>query len=413
LDRLLPLFVGKEEEVFASLVQKYGPEPSTDPPLVSAPLAAAVPEASSALLYRVHAPDKVKDLDRQEEEVFASLVQKYGPEPSTEVLALDSKGSQSEVEASCVGMSSDIADIDDANILPVGDRREVLNLSEVSEPEPEPGSEPEPEHTMNPILKMTACASKENIGHESSEKSLPDPLRNREGLTSELSASSEASFEEGRIEIGVSCFDASVSTVSVIQADPLELSLIDFERLEQTIVSLAEYERTEESVFSVLFQRVGRAYFCRFALSKRGGSWMQSKDECIKDQRLAMIRRSFQSTFEGVEKFIRAANRVADRGAMNFLKARCRHLTLTSREEKKRSHLERWDVTKRENELATEIVRDSVQYHHQRRLHLIAEADRHEHRTVRTMVQSQLAAHRIRMHRLANPDDPWSSLSLY
>jgi preprotein translocase subunit Sec61beta len=86
----LQKFAGREEEMFAVLVQKYGPEP----PITSAPVAA--PQESERAdykqrlqrYYQHYNPDKLADVDAtvakyagREEDMFAALVQKYGPEP--------------------------------------------------------------------------------------------------------------------------------------------------------------------------------------------------------------------------------------------------------------------------------------------------------------------------------------------
>jgi hypothetical protein len=100
VDSMLDKYRGREEELFATLVSKLGPEPSssgtsTQPaaaPLATAPVASpAVPPAHRDRLVRFYAkysPDKLPEVDSilvkyagKEAKMFQVLVDRYGPEP--------------------------------------------------------------------------------------------------------------------------------------------------------------------------------------------------------------------------------------------------------------------------------------------------------------------------------------------
>jgi hypothetical protein len=100
VDSMLDKYRGREEELFATLVSKLGPEPSssgtsTQPaaaPLATAPVASpAVPPAHRDRLVRFYAkysPDKLPEVDSiltkyagKETKMFQVLVDRYGPEP--------------------------------------------------------------------------------------------------------------------------------------------------------------------------------------------------------------------------------------------------------------------------------------------------------------------------------------------
>jgi hypothetical protein len=101
VDRILSLMVGFEEETFAKLIAKYGPEPLAENKTPSWESIASsekhqdepqmVREGTRERLvrfYALHAPAKLEDVDRLlpmlagfEDETFAKLVLKYGPEP--------------------------------------------------------------------------------------------------------------------------------------------------------------------------------------------------------------------------------------------------------------------------------------------------------------------------------------------
>jgi hypothetical protein len=87
VDTILKAYAGKEAEMFATLVKKYGPEPTEaiDPAVVEE-------NDSRSRLTRFLKrwnPNKLNSVDAvlkayagREEELFAALVKKYGPEPS-------------------------------------------------------------------------------------------------------------------------------------------------------------------------------------------------------------------------------------------------------------------------------------------------------------------------------------------
>ncbi len=94
---MLSVFAGREETMFAMLVQKYGPEPTagdggTSPFLVASHSTApsfSAPDHRARLVrfYQHYSPDKVSNVDKKlakyagkEEAMFAALQKKYGPE---------------------------------------------------------------------------------------------------------------------------------------------------------------------------------------------------------------------------------------------------------------------------------------------------------------------------------------------
>eukprot|EP00760_Papus_ankaliazontas_P017128 PhM_4_TR17042/c0_g1_i12/m.34822 len=84
---ILQQFAGKEEELFATLVGKYGPEP----PVSNAPASDTAHDTYRDRLIRffeAYNRNKIANVDLileqyqgNEEELFATLVGKYGPEP--------------------------------------------------------------------------------------------------------------------------------------------------------------------------------------------------------------------------------------------------------------------------------------------------------------------------------------------
>ena len=104
VDPLLKKHAGKEEQVIASLVKKYGPEPASKPPVESSPTAPNVPHLNIdkatptkpeksyrdrlVAIFERYEPSKVGQVDGllkkhagKEEQVIAQLVKKFGPEP--------------------------------------------------------------------------------------------------------------------------------------------------------------------------------------------------------------------------------------------------------------------------------------------------------------------------------------------
>ncbi|EAN94518.1 hypothetical protein C3747_189g61 [Trypanosoma cruzi] len=104
VDAQLEKYAGREEDFFAALVQKYGPEPgnAAGTPAASRGASPAFSESATpttmdrmssyrdrlVAFYEKYAPRKVGQVDAQlekyagrEEDFFAALVQKYGPEP--------------------------------------------------------------------------------------------------------------------------------------------------------------------------------------------------------------------------------------------------------------------------------------------------------------------------------------------
>ena len=101
VDLLLDKYAGREDELFQLLVQKYGPEPSTSSSSSSttSALYTTLPPSTSEYHWRVqnmylkYCPEKLtsgmvaKTLGKyagQEEMLIRALVQKYGPEPTTD-----------------------------------------------------------------------------------------------------------------------------------------------------------------------------------------------------------------------------------------------------------------------------------------------------------------------------------------
>ncbi|KAG7398399.1 hypothetical protein PHYBOEH_011200 [Phytophthora boehmeriae] len=105
IDGVLERFKGRETQLFAALVKKYGPEPTEDELLEAAtdeketpppaPAAASESEAPKDLnyqrllaFYQKYNPEKVDDVAQvlakykgKESKLFDALVKKYGPEP--------------------------------------------------------------------------------------------------------------------------------------------------------------------------------------------------------------------------------------------------------------------------------------------------------------------------------------------
>eukprot|EP00760_Papus_ankaliazontas_P017126 PhM_4_TR17042/c0_g1_i10/m.34819 len=100
VDLILEQYQGNEEELFATLVGKYGPEPGAEAKATPAtvneqpPLPSNTSNAVRDRLVRyfeAYNPSKLSNVDvilqqfaGKEEELFATLVSKYGPEPSAE-----------------------------------------------------------------------------------------------------------------------------------------------------------------------------------------------------------------------------------------------------------------------------------------------------------------------------------------
>eukprot|EP00760_Papus_ankaliazontas_P017125 PhM_4_TR17042/c0_g1_i1/m.34832 len=100
VDLILEQYQGNEEELFATLVGKYGPEPGAEAKATPAtvneqpPLPSNTSNAVRDRLVRyfeAYNPSKLNNVDvilqqfaGKEEELFATLVSKYGPEPGTE-----------------------------------------------------------------------------------------------------------------------------------------------------------------------------------------------------------------------------------------------------------------------------------------------------------------------------------------
>ena len=83
VDKTLESYAGREEEMFEALVAKYGPEPTSSSQSVSSDY-----KARLTAFYEKYNPGKVSSVDKtlqayggREEEMFAALVSKYGPEP--------------------------------------------------------------------------------------------------------------------------------------------------------------------------------------------------------------------------------------------------------------------------------------------------------------------------------------------
>ena len=87
VDAILQKYVGKESELFAQLVSRYGPEPPPPPPTSQAATADS-PRDRLVRFYQKYQPDKMGNIDKileayagKIDELFAQLVGKYGPEP--------------------------------------------------------------------------------------------------------------------------------------------------------------------------------------------------------------------------------------------------------------------------------------------------------------------------------------------
>ncbi|ORC84834.1 uncharacterized protein TM35_000401010, partial [Trypanosoma theileri] len=109
IDAILKAYNGREEEMFAALVKKYGPEPPRDDcppadtpaPTAVTPVGAHEPEDVRSRLERFmrkYNPGKISTIDAilkayngREEEMFAALVKKYGPEPLRDNLPLTTR----------------------------------------------------------------------------------------------------------------------------------------------------------------------------------------------------------------------------------------------------------------------------------------------------------------------------------
>jgi hypothetical protein len=97
VEKLLAKFAGREEELLTSLAGTYGPETGgpdvMDSPATLAPSAAgsspdSVYRARLTRLFETYEPTKLPSVDKllakfagREEQVFAALVAKWGPEP--------------------------------------------------------------------------------------------------------------------------------------------------------------------------------------------------------------------------------------------------------------------------------------------------------------------------------------------
>jgi hypothetical protein len=108
VDRIFSQMVGFEEDTFAKLIAKYGPEllaqdkapswqsiVSPGKHLDEPPLVRKGTRERLIRFYTVHAPAKLEDVDRLlpmlagfEDETFAKLVLKYGPEPPCDEMAI-------------------------------------------------------------------------------------------------------------------------------------------------------------------------------------------------------------------------------------------------------------------------------------------------------------------------------------
>jgi len=87
VDQILSQYAGKEIELFAALVKKYGPEPASAP---GAPAPSGHGDARSRLVrfFEQYNKEKLSSVDQiltqyagKEADLFAALVKKYGPEP--------------------------------------------------------------------------------------------------------------------------------------------------------------------------------------------------------------------------------------------------------------------------------------------------------------------------------------------
>lgn len=105
VDKILTHYSGKEEKMMADLVAKYGPEPSHAVTEKSVGGTAGPLDYRSRLLrfYEKYAPDKTANVDKilthysgKEDQMFAELVGKYGPEPS--LSGGQASGAQSHLE---------------------------------------------------------------------------------------------------------------------------------------------------------------------------------------------------------------------------------------------------------------------------------------------------------------------------
>ncbi|ORC84127.1 uncharacterized protein TM35_000491330 [Trypanosoma theileri] len=96
VDAQLEKYKGREEDLLAALVQKYGPEPEVVNTTVSASGVSMSFKDRLTAFYEKYAPNKVAQVDAQlekykgqEEDLLAALVQKYGPEPEVVNTAVD------------------------------------------------------------------------------------------------------------------------------------------------------------------------------------------------------------------------------------------------------------------------------------------------------------------------------------
>ena len=86
VDQALEAYAGREEEMFTALVGKYGPEPPSAGPAISA---GSTFKLRLTRFYEKYNPSKLGAVDQtleayagREEEMFTALVGKYGPEPA-------------------------------------------------------------------------------------------------------------------------------------------------------------------------------------------------------------------------------------------------------------------------------------------------------------------------------------------
>eukprot|EP00759_Apiculatamorpha_spiralis_P023059 PhF_6_TR26974/c0_g3_i6/m.39359 len=79
IPKIMEQYAGKEDEMFAALVAKYGPEPN---------VSREDPKTRLIRVFQKYNPEKLSTVDEilkkyagKENELFEALVAKYGPEP--------------------------------------------------------------------------------------------------------------------------------------------------------------------------------------------------------------------------------------------------------------------------------------------------------------------------------------------
>ena len=105
VDATLAKFAGKEEEMFKTLVKKYGPEPPG-----AADGGSGGPEPRSyqervMAMYKVYKPAKIDKVEKQladwagqEEELIQELVKKWGPEPTAHTATVNESAPATKAE---------------------------------------------------------------------------------------------------------------------------------------------------------------------------------------------------------------------------------------------------------------------------------------------------------------------------